>query len=158
MLLSQIYLYHPKGFEPFKGSYGLANYCLQTTTITVPRLKLVPSWNNQTPVAQIARVRRSAVIWNPAPSAEARAVLTAFAEVSEIKHRIRRHAARDLDTLHTVLALMAYGRGVPMGQDPADRFEEYLQLRDATFLKDLLGLLDVPDKPNLAPPGLPRAA
>ena len=46
--------------------------------------------------------------------------LLAEAEVFEIKHRIRRHAAESRAKLDLVLSLMAYGGGIPLLSDPAD--------------------------------------
>jgi len=155
----------PEGYEPFEvacGTAGLwkAKLCLKTMTISVPRLKLFPvGWPNRTLTPRIAAERKPACVMNPPGCTEAFYALAAEARIFEIKHRIRRHAAECRAKLDLVLSLTEYSAALPLCDDPADRFEAYLCLRHAEFLRDLLALLDMPDslaKP--ASPNLSRAA
>jgi hypothetical protein len=150
----------PEGYEPFQASYAIARFCLKTMTIPVPRLKLRPEgWPNTVPTPRIITERQPACVLNPSGYTEAFHALGAEAEIFEIKHRIRRHAAESHAKLDLVLSLMAYRGDLPLCPDPTDRFEAYLCLRCLEFLRDLLALLDMPDassKPTER--GLPRAA
>ncbi len=150
----------PDGYEPFLASYGTARFCLRTMTIPVPRLKLCPkNLLDRTLVPRIVPERKPACVLNPSGSTEAFHALRALAEVFEIKHRIRRHAAESRVKLDLVLSLMAYRGATPLCADPADRFEAYLRLRSPEFLRDLLALLDLPDSPpRPTEPALPHAA
>jgi hypothetical protein len=94
---------------------------------------------------------------NPGKSTEAFQVLRAVAQDSEVKYRIRRHAAGSHAKLDLILSLMAYGGNIPLRSDTTDRFEAYLCLRTPEYLRDLLALLDVPEAEPPAPE-LQRAA
>jgi hypothetical protein len=58
---------------------------------------------------------------NPGSGTETYHALRAEADVFEVKHRIRRHAAESCAKLEIMLELMAYEGGVPLLSDPADR-------------------------------------
>jgi hypothetical protein len=150
----------PEGYEPFQASYGIARLCLKRMDIPVPRLKLRPEgWPNTVPPVRIITERQPACVLNPSRYTEAFHSLGAEAEIFEIKHRIRRHAAESRAKLDLVLSLMAYRGDLPLSPDPADRFEAYLCLRCPEFLQDLVALLDMPDAPSKPTEwGLPRAA
>jgi hypothetical protein len=142
-MATQRSLRFPEGYEPFQASSGTAKFCLRTMTIPVPRLKLCStSWPNPTLAPKIVKERRSACVLNPSSGTEAHHALLAEAEVFEIKHRIRHHAAVSRARLDLALSLMAYEGGGPLLSDPADRFEAYLCLRGSDFLRELLALLD----------------
>lgn len=147
----------PEGYEPFEATYGEAWLCLRTMTIPVRRLKLsAVGWPNPTLTPRIVTERKPACVLNPTGCTEAFDALRARAEAFEIKDRIRRHATESRAKLDLVLSLMAYRGALPLCNDPADRFEAYLDLRSRVFLQDLLGLLDIPDPlPKPAEPKLP---
>lgn len=159
-MASQRSFKHPDGYEPFQASYGTAKLFLSTMTIPVARLKLCPlGWPNPTLTPRIVLERRAACVLDPSGRTEAFHALRAEAEVFEIKHRIRRHAAESQAKLDLVLSLMAYRGGIPLCADPADRFEAYLCLRSPEFLRELLALFDMPDSPpKPVEPELPQAA
>jgi hypothetical protein len=145
---SQRWKKYPEGYEPFEASYGTEMLCLKTMTIRAPRLKLYPGRSNPVPTPRIHFERKAACVFNPDWTTEAFHMLKAEAEVFEIKHRIRRHAAKSHATLDLVLSKMAYGGGIPLSSNPDDRFEAYLCLRSPEFLRDLLAQLDVPNPPK----------
>jgi hypothetical protein len=150
---------YPEGYEPFEASYGTEMLCLKTMTIPAPRLKLCPGRSNPIPTPRIDFERKAACVFNPDWRTEAFHILKAEAEVFEIKHRIRRHAAKSHATLDLALSLMAYGGSIPLSSSPDDRFEAYLCLRSPEFLRDLLALLDMPDSLHgPIAPELPKAA
>ena len=150
----------PEGYEPFRGCYGTAKFCLNTMTIPAPHLKLLPvGWPNPAAVPRIVMERKPACVLDPGQSTEALKILEAEAEAFEVRHRIRHHVAQSRDRLDLVLSLMSYSDAPPICPDPADRFEAYLGLRSLTFLRGLLVLLDMPDSPpRPSEPGLPQAA
>jgi hypothetical protein len=150
----------PEGYEPFQASYGTARLCLKTMTIPVPRLKLYPAgWPNPIPTPRIDLERKAACVLIRDSRAEAFHILNPEAEVFEIKHRIRRHAAKSYAALDLVLSIMAYGGSIRLSSNPDDRFEAYLCLRTPEFLRDLLALLDMRDPPQgPITPELPKAA
>jgi hypothetical protein len=150
----------PEGYEPFRGSFGVERLCLRTMTIRVPRLRLrLTGWPNPKLVPKIERVSMSACVLDPGARTEELHVLKAEAEVFEIKHRIRCHAAESHARLELVLSFLAYGGAIRLLPDPADLFEAYLCLRPLDFLRDLLVLLDMPESPGKSTmPNLPQAA
>jgi hypothetical protein len=116
-------------------------------------------WPNPALTPRIVKERLSACVLNPGSGTETYHALRAEADVFEVKHRIRRHAAESCAKLEIMLELMAYEGGVPLLSDPADRLEAYLCLRGPEFLRDLLALLDMPDAVGKSKErGLPRAA
>jgi hypothetical protein len=154
----------PEGYEPFEVICGAARLlgarlCLRTMTVSMPKLRLCADWPNRTPTARIARERKPACVLNPPRCTAAFHALGAEARIFEIKHRIRCHAAECREKLDLTLSLMEYSAASPLCDDPADRFEMYLDLRTPEFLRGLLALLDMPDPlPKLAGPSLSRAA
>ncbi len=150
----------PEGYEPLRGSYGTAKFCLKTMKIPVPRLKLISvGWPNPAAVPRIVMEHKPACVLDSGRSTEALKILETEAEDFEVRHRIRRHAAQSRDRLDIVLSLMSYSDAVPICPDSADRFEAYLGLRNLTFLRGLLELLDMPDsQPRPSELGLPQAA
>jgi hypothetical protein len=150
----------PEGYEPFQASYGTARLCLNTMTIPAPRLKLYPwGWPHPILMPQIVLDRKVACVLIPGWRTEAFHILKAEAEVFEIKHRIRRHAAKSHATLDLALSLMAYGGSIPLSSNLDDRFEAYLCLRSPEFLRDLLARIDMPGSPQgPIAPELPQAA
>ncbi len=155
----------PDGYEPFEVKHGTAGLwkarlCLSTMTIAVPKLKLCTvGWPNPTLTPRIAKDRKPACVMNPTGCTETFHALGAEARTFEIEHRIRRHASQSRAKLDLVLNLMAHPGMPPLCDDPADRFEAYLSLRSLEWLRDLLGLLDIPDPlPKRAEPKWPQAA
>jgi hypothetical protein len=150
----------PEGYEPFAANYGTARLCLNTMTIPAPRLKLCPvGWPNPIPTPRTVLERKAACVLIRNWGTEAFHILEAEAEVFEIKHRIRCHAAKSHATLDVVLSLMAHRGSIPLSSDRDDRFEAYLCLRSLEFLRNLLALLDMPDSPQgPIAPKLPKAA
>ena len=148
---SQISPKFPEGYEPFEVSCGAARLwaarlCLRTMTVSVPRLELYPvGWPNRTPTPRIASRRKAACVLNPPRCIEAFHALGAEARAFEIRHRIRRHAAECRAKLDLTLSQMEYSAASPLCDNPADRFEAYLDLRSTEFLRDLLALLDMPE-------------
>jgi hypothetical protein len=84
-------------------------------------------------------------IMDPRLGTEEFSILTSKAEEFEVHNSIRRHAAESLGKLELIVGLMEYSRATPICADPAQRFEAYLHLRDVTFLRDLLNLLEMPE-------------
>lgn len=155
----------PDGYEPFEVNYGAARLwaarlCLRTMTVSVPRLELCAvGWPNRTLTPRIASRRKAACVLKPTGCTEAFNALGAEARIFEIRHRIRRHAAVCRAKLDLTLSLMEYSAASPFCDDPADRFEAYLDLRCPEFLRELLALLDMPDSlPKPAGPTLSWAA
>jgi hypothetical protein len=140
---SQRWKKYPEGYEPFEASCGTEILCLKTMTIPAPRLKLCPGRSNPIPTPRIDFERKAACVFNPDSRTEAFHILKAEAEAFEIKHRIRRRAAKSHATLDLALSKMAYGGSIPLLPNPDDRFEAYLCLRSPDFLRDLLAQLGV---------------
>jgi hypothetical protein len=141
----------PEGYEPLEVTCGMerlwaTRLCLRTMTVSVPRLKLCAvSWQDRTLAPRIVLERKPACVLSPAGCTEAFHALGAEARAFEIRHRIRRHAAECRAKLDLTLSLMEYSAASPLCDNPADRFEAYLDLRSTEFLRDLLALLDMPE-------------
>lgn len=137
----------PEGYEPFMTRYGTTWFDLARMTIETPRLVLHPTRG-----PSITLHREAALIMNPKPGTEDFEILHAAALQSDVKDRIRRHAAVRLEKLELVVSLMKFAPGSPIWPELDRRFEAYLLLRDPGSLRDLLGLLDLPDSEPLQTP------
>lgn len=124
----------PEGYEPFEVTYGAerlwaTRLCLRTMAVKVPRLELRGvGWPSGTLAPQIVPKRMPACVLNPGGCTEAFHALVEEARMFEVKHRIRRHARESRAKLDLILSLMEYAAASPLCDDPADRFEAYLDL------------------------------
>ncbi len=157
---SQTSIEYPEGYEPFETIYGLAKLDLNSMTIRVPYLKLLSmGFPNPTSTPQIVREKKAACVLIRDPGTEAFQILEEEADLFNIRHRLRRHAAKSCAKLDTVLSLMAHPGRTPLLTDPAERFELYLYHLSPGVLRDLLALLDMPDAPQgPMAPEFPKAA
>jgi hypothetical protein len=146
----------PEGFEPFETNFGPVRFDIASGKIPVPCLV------SDTPRGGVARlkielVRRPACIINPRTSTDAFELLAREAKDFKIRHRIRQHAKHSPAQLQLLLSLMEFAPYAQIRARIDERFEAYLSLHQPEYLRNLLGLLDMPD-PAVSPSKLEQAA